>query len=68
VIRIALSAASGIKATMGAARSATVRSTSEWMMAATGVRAPLRIFAAVRAIAPVAAMPPTSGEKILAIP
>lgn len=33
-----------------------------------GVRAPVRIFAAVRAIAPVAGMPPAIGQRTFAIP
>ena len=37
-------------------------------MPATGVRPPLRTFAAVRAIAPVAEMPPKNGQKKFAIP
>jgi hypothetical protein len=37
-------------------------------MPATGDRAPERMFVAVRAIAPVAGIPPNSGETIFAIP
>ena len=37
-------------------------------MPATGVRAPARMFVAVRAIAPVAGSPPTSGDTMLARP
>ena len=37
-------------------------------MPATGVRAPERMLVAVRAMAPVAGIPPKSGETMLAIP
>ena len=46
----------------------TVMMTSEWVMAATLVRAPARTFTAVRAIAPVAGMPPKSPVATLASP
>ena len=39
-----------------------------WMIPATGVRPPLLMFVAVRAMAPVAGSPPKSGERIFAIP
>ncbi len=44
----------------GTARPAT--STTAWTIAATRVRAPARTLTAVRAIAPVAGMPPNSGD------
>ena len=37
-------------------------------MPETGERAPARMLVAVRAMAPVAGMPPNSGETMLAIP
>ena len=37
-------------------------------MPASGVRPPVRMFVAVRAIAPVAGMPPKIGEAIFATP
>ena len=39
-----------------------------WMMPATGVLPPLRTLVAVRAIAPVAGMPPKITEPMLATP
>ena len=38
------------------------------MMPETGERAPARMLVAVRAMAPVAGMPPKSGETMLAMP
>ena len=43
-------------------------STAAWMMPAMGVRPPLLMFVMVRAMAPVAGIPPNSGEARLAIP
>ena len=44
------------------------KSVSAWTIPATGVRAPLLMLVAVRAIAPVAGMPPKSGDAMFAIP
>ena len=41
---------------------------TEWSMPATGPRAPARTLVAVRAIVPVAQMPPNSAEAIFATP
>src|SRR2546427_8531167 len=38
-------------------------SVTEWVMPATGVRPPFLTFVAVRAIAPVAGIPPNSGRS-----
>ena len=43
-------------------------STTAWMMPATGVRPPLLMLVIVRAMAPVAGMPPKSGEARFATP
>ena len=43
-------------------------STTAWMTPATGVRPPLLILVIVRAMAPVAGMPPNRGVTTLAIP
>ena len=43
-------------------------STTAWMMPAIGVRPPLLMLVIVRAMAPVAGMPPKSGEARLATP
>ena len=52
----------------GAAKSRISSSVIACTMPATGVRAPDRMFVAVRAIAPVAGSPPTSGDAMLASP
>ena len=44
------------------------RSVIAWTIPASGVRPPARTFVAVRAIAPVAGMPPKIGEMTLATP
>ena len=73
-IRIAVSmstpasAASGIRATSEPPARTTRTRTSEWTIAETRVRAPARTFTAVRAIAPVAGMPPKRGEARFASP
>ena len=61
-------AASGMRATSEAAKRTTATRVKEWMMAAARVRAPARTFTAVRAMAPVAGMPPKSGDTTLARP
>ncbi len=43
-------------------------SVSAWVIPATGVRPPFLTFVAVRAIAPVAGMPPKSGVTMFATP
>ena len=43
-------------------------SVTEWVMPATGVRPPFLTFVAVRAIAPVAGIPPNSGDAMFATP
>jgi hypothetical protein len=44
------------------------RTKSEWITHAMGDRAPARMFVAVRASAPVAAMPPKNGARMLPSP
>ena len=61
-------AASGIQPTTGARASTTTSSTTECTTAASRDRAPDRTLTAVRAIAAVAGMPPSSGEAMLARP
>ena len=46
----------------------TISSTSAWVMPATGVLPPFFTFAAVRAMAPVAGIPPNSTEPMLPTP
>ena len=58
----------GISSTILPRNSRTNNSTSVCTIPATGVRPPLFIFAIVRAIAPVAGIPPKNGVAILAIP
>src|SRR5438094_986682 len=58
----------GMNFASGAAARMMMSNVSAWVIPATGERAPLRIFVAVRAIAPVAGMPPNSGLAILAMP
>ena len=62
------SAARGIQPTTGARASTTTSSTTECTTAASRDRAPDRTLTAVRAIAAVAGMPPSSGETRLARP
>jgi hypothetical protein len=64
----AASAHSGMAATGPVAKYTTHSSTSECVMAETRVRAPDRTFTAVRAIAPVAGMPPNTPEATDAKP
>ena len=45
-----------------------MRSVIAWMIPATGVRPPFLMFVAVRAIAPVAGIPPKRGLAMFAIP
>ena len=54
---------------MSGARATTATSTeSAWTIAANGERAPERMLVAVRAMAPVAAMPPKNAVAMLPIP
>ena len=59
--RTAASAASGMKRASGAANSKITSSVSAWTIPAIGVFAPERMLVAVRAMAPVAGMPPNIG-------
>jgi len=61
-------AESGICEANGANTNTITTSVSACTMPAKGLVAPLRILVAVRAMAPVEAKPPNSGEKILATP
>jgi hypothetical protein len=67
-IRIAASAASGTLAASGAATSRIASSVAACTMPATGVDAPLFTLVTVRAIVPVAGMPPKNGAMKLATP
>ena len=64
----ALKVARGMNFASGAAATMMINSVSACVIPAIGVRAPLRIFVAVRAMAPVAGMPPKSGLTMLAMP
>ncbi len=58
----------GISAAYGMRKASTASSTSACTMPATGVRPPLFTLAAVRAMAPVAGMPPNSTDATLPTP
>ena len=60
--------ASGIWLASGAAAIMIARSVTAWIIPATGVRPPLFTLAVVRAIAPVAGIPPNRIEPMLATP
>ena len=62
------SAASGMRATSGAAASTITARTTAWVSAASLEPAPARTLTAVRAIAAVAGTPPNSGAARLASP
>ena len=62
------STASGTCEASGAAASTMAKSVTEWTMPATGVAAPARTLVTVRAIVPVAGMPPKNGVTMLATP
>ena len=62
------SAANGMAPTGAPRNSTTTSSTKAWITDASRVRAPARTFTAVRAMAPVAGMPPNSGATTLASP
>ena len=65
---MAASTARGISAAQRPKKRVMSSSVSAWTMPATGVRPPLLMLVAVRAMAPVAGMPPKSGEAMLATP
>ncbi len=67
-MRMAASAQSGMRATSRPAKRRTQTRTKAWTTPATGVRPPLLMLVAVRAMAPVTGMPPKSGETTLATP
>ena len=58
----------GIYCASGIRKRKISSSTTAWMTPATGVRPPLLILVIVRAMAPVAGMPPNRGVTTLAIP
>ena len=58
----------GISLASGMRNMTTTSSVTEWTMPDTGVRPPFLMLAAVRAMAPVAGMPPKAAEPILATP
>ena len=60
--------ARGIRPAQRPKKSVMIRRVSAWMIPATGVRPPFFTFVAVRAIAPVAGMPPNSGAAMFATP
>ena len=60
--------AMGIYCASGMRNRKMSNSTTAWTMPATGVRPPLLILVIVRAMAPVAGIPPKRGEAILASP
>ena len=66
--RIAASAESGMLAASGAAARITSRSVTACTIPATGEKAPDLMFVTVRAIVPVAGMPPKNGTIKLAMP
>ena len=66
--RIAASVAIGINAAHRPAASVITSSVSACTMPATGVRPPFLTFVAVRAMAPVAGMPPKIGDAMFATP
>src|SRR3954466_9613474 len=66
--RIAASDASGTIAAHLPAKTRMSSSTIAWTMPAKGVRPPVRMFVAVRAMAPVAGMPPKIGDTTFATP
>ena len=68
IVSTPASAASGISEASGAASSMNSRRKTECSMPAIGPRAPARTLVAVRAIVPVAQMPPNSAEPMLATP
>src|SRR5829696_4779802 len=65
---MAPSAAIGISAASRPKNRVMSKRVAAWVIPATGVRPPLRMFVAVRAMAPVAGIPPNSGATTLAAP
>ena len=65
---MAASVAIGMSAAHRPKKSVMTSSVTEWIIPATGVRPPFFTFVAVRAMAPVAGMPPNIGETMLATP
>ena len=66
--RMLASTASGTLAASGAASSTISSSVAEYTMPATGLVAPARTLVTVRAMVPVAGMPPKKGTTMLATP
>ncbi len=66
--RIAASVASGMRPAHRPKNSVIRSSVTACVIPATGVRPPFFTFVAVRAIAPVAGIPPNSGDAIFATP
>ncbi len=66
--RMPASTASGTSDASGAASRMIASSVSAWTIPATGETAPARTFVTVRAIVPVAGMPPKKGATMFAIP
>ena len=66
--RIPASVAIGIHPAHGPAATRITSRTTACTIPATGVRPPTRTLVAVRAIAPVAGIPPNSGDARLAMP
>ena len=62
------STASGTCTASGAATRTIASSVAAWTMPATGLVAPARTLVTVRAIVPVAGMPPKNGATMLAMP
>ncbi len=58
----------GIRAAYFPAKSVMAKSVAAWIRPATGVRPPFLTLVAVRAMAPVAGIPPKSGEAMFATP
>ena len=65
---MAASVASGMSAAQRPKKSVMSSNVSACVMPATGVRPPFFTFVAVRAMAPVAGIPPNSGEAMFAMP
>ena len=66
--RMPASTASGTWTASGAATRTIRSSVAAWTMPATGETAPARTFVTVRAMVPVAGMPPKNGTTTLATP
>ena len=66
--RIAARLAIGMSPASGASTSTIASSVAEWTIPAIGVRPPVRMLVTVRAMVPVAAIPPKNGTTTLATP